>query len=87
MSCPVNINMNVEKIYSIFTFCQGMNCHFHVAEVSPSYISFHLIEAHTVAQAEIPGYDMIWWHVNTKDNTKHKTWDMYAVASGLYPAG
>ena len=73
----MNININVEKIYSIFTFCQGMNCHFHVAEVSPSHISFHLIEAHTVAQAEIPGYDMMICECEYK--SQHKTQDMSEI--------
>ena len=52
-----------------------MNCHFHVAEVSPSYISFHLIEAHTVAQAEIPGYDMMICECEYK--RQHITQNMY----------
>ena len=73
----MNININVEKIYSIFTFCQGMNCHFHVAEVSPSHISFHLIEAHTVAQAEIPGNDMMKCECEYK--RQYKTQDMSAI--------
>ena len=54
-----------------------MNCHFHVAEVSPSYISFHLIEAHTVAQAEIPGYDMMICECEYK--RQHKTQDMSEI--------
>ena len=65
-----------------------MNCHFHVAEVSPSHISFHLIEAHTVAQAEIPGYDMMICECEYK--RQHKTQDMYYVClrlcSGEWPA-
>ena len=52
-----------------------MNCHFHVAEVSPSHISFHLIEAHTVAQAQIPGYDMMICECEYK--RQHITQDMY----------
>ena len=62
-----------------------MNCHFHVAEVSPSYISFHLIEAHTVAQAQIPGYDMM----ICEYKRQHKTQDIHVclrLCSGEWPA-
>ena len=62
-----------------------MNCHFHVAEVSPSYISFHLIEAHTVAKAEIPGYDMMICECQYKIQDIY-VWDYAVAASDLHPA-